>query len=32
MKKFIIIAILLISNFSFYGAVNDEGEKINDIQ
>lgn len=32
MKKFIIIAILLISNFSFYGAVNDKGEKINNIQ
>ena len=28
MKKFIIIMILLISNFSYYGAVNDKGEKV----
>lgn len=32
MKKFIIIAILLISNFSFYGAVNEKGERVNNIQ
>lgn len=32
MKKLVIIIILLISNFSFYGVVNDEGEKVTSIQ
>ena len=32
MKKLVIIIILLISNFSFYGVVNDEGEKVTNIQ
>lgn len=32
MKKLMIIIILLISNFSFYGVVNDEGEKVTNIQ
>lgn len=32
MKKLMIIIILLISNFSYYGVVNDEGEKVTNIQ
>lgn len=32
MKKLVIIIILLISNFSYYGVVNDEGEKVTNIQ
>lgn len=32
MKKLVVIIILLISNFSFYGVVNDEGEKVTNIQ
>ena len=32
MKKLVIIIILLISNFRFYGVVNEDGEKVTDIQ
>lgn len=32
MRKLVIIIILLISNFSFYGVVSDDGEKVTDIQ
>lgn len=32
MKKLVIIIILLISNFSYYGVVNDEGEKVTNIE
>lgn len=32
MKKLVIIIILLISNFSYYGVVNDEGEKVTNMQ